>query len=567
MEKGEKIMEKGETVRTILFVAGMILIAPVLISAEVIHVPQDYTTVQDGLNAATAGDTVLVAPGTFTENIIWPQTDEVTLLSEQGADHSALSGGTAGRVILIWEIAAAVINGFTIRDGIAAAEQNGGGIYGYNTNLNLCNCVISENFGGNSWGGAGALFAGGAPVISDNVFTSNEAQQSSVGSALALQDSGALVTRNMFTLNSDPEHSGALSVEYGSVQITRNTFISNPTSGILLWEGSGDIRDNIFINNVPDGIMNDKSGWVHIENNLFYGNPENGIRFSNADTHNHIIGNTIIGSAHGIKISYSDGPLEVNNNIVTGCSEGISINQDEPVGINNNDVWNNTTNYTGIDDPTGSDGNISLDPLFCTCPFGEFFLSQTAAGQSEDSPCVDAGNEPAPGATLTTRTDLAPDTGIRDLGFHYATDAATVTPTATPSQPPMPTTTPSPEPSATPSSSQLGIQIHLNMEYFTPGDHFDLNLEEHNPGPATAVDVFLLLDIFGNFLFWPSWSESLDFETRYLPGNSFQIWHLLAFTWPDNVGAVSNLIFWAAFLTPGSWELISLDYQDFSYGE
>ena len=37
--------------------------------ATVIHVPGDYDTIQGGINAGNPGDTVLVAPGTFYENV------------------------------------------------------------------------------------------------------------------------------------------------------------------------------------------------------------------------------------------------------------------------------------------------------------------------------------------------------------------------------------------------------------------------------------------------------------------------------------------------------------------
>lgn len=71
-------------------------------------------------------------------------------------------------------------------------------------------------------------------------------------------------------------------------------------------------------------------------------------------------------------------------------------------------------------------GNIDQDPVFVKGPRGDFYLSQIAAGQSQNSPCVDPPN--ANGALtataggvdqLTTRTDGAVDTGIMDMGYHY----------------------------------------------------------------------------------------------------------------------------------------------------
>ncbi len=63
-------------------------------------------------------------------------------------------------------------------------------------------------------------------------------------------------------------------------------------------------------------------------------------------------------------------------------------------------------------------GDIDADPLFV----GSYFLSQTAAGQAQTSPAVDAGSDSAQNLGLagyTTRTDGVGDQGKVDMGFHY----------------------------------------------------------------------------------------------------------------------------------------------------
>jgi hypothetical protein len=67
-------------------------------------------------------------------------------------------------------------------------------------------------------------------------------------------------------------------------------------------------------------------------------------------------------------------------------------------------------------------GMIDANPLFVQGPNGFFYLSQVAAGQPADSPCVDAGAGPASNYGMDiywTRTDGVTDSGIVDMGFHY----------------------------------------------------------------------------------------------------------------------------------------------------
>ncbi|MFA5292678.1 MAG: right-handed parallel beta-helix repeat-containing protein [Phycisphaerae bacterium] len=69
--------------------------------------------------------------------------------------------------------------------------------------------------------------------------------------------------------------------------------------------------------------------------------------------------------------------------------------------------------------------NITANPLFAAGPLqGSYYLSQTLAGQTYDSNCVDRGSTPASvlGTKRTTRTDLVDDANALDLGYHYDTD-------------------------------------------------------------------------------------------------------------------------------------------------
>ena len=73
------------------------LLAAASLAQTTIHVGpgQTYTTIQSGINAAANGDTVLVTPGTYKENINF-NGKAIAVISAQGAANTIIQGdGTA----------------------------------------------------------------------------------------------------------------------------------------------------------------------------------------------------------------------------------------------------------------------------------------------------------------------------------------------------------------------------------------------------------------------------------------------------------------------------------------
>ncbi|MFA4980961.1 MAG: right-handed parallel beta-helix repeat-containing protein, partial [Candidatus Omnitrophota bacterium] len=107
-----------------------------------------------------------------------------------------------------------------------------------------------------------------------------------------------------------------------------------------------------------------------------------------------------------------------NNGNTDGGKRGICAYGGANPVVSYNNVWGNANG--DYDGPyTDGGGNISTDPLFVTGPDGDYYLSQTAAGQEADSPCVNAGSREVEADDGTTRTDQKPDSGILDMGYHY----------------------------------------------------------------------------------------------------------------------------------------------------
>jgi hypothetical protein len=66
--------------------------------------------------------------------------------------------------------------------------------------------------------------------------------------------------------------------------------------------------------------------------------------------------------------------------------------------------------------------NKNTNPLFANQGAGDFHLKQITAGESSNSPCVNAGSDLASNlgfALYTTRTDGVPDRTTVDMGYHY----------------------------------------------------------------------------------------------------------------------------------------------------
>src|SRR5215831_21221051 len=73
------------------------LCAPPLF-AKIIHVPADQPTIQAGINAAANGDTVLVSPGTYKENVNF-SGKAITVQSASGAAVTLIDGQQLGVVV------------------------------------------------------------------------------------------------------------------------------------------------------------------------------------------------------------------------------------------------------------------------------------------------------------------------------------------------------------------------------------------------------------------------------------------------------------------------------------
>ena len=105
-----------------LTILQMVLTFCTPLFATTINIPADSLTIQSGLNAALEGDTILVAAGTYYENISWPATNGIKLIGS-GEENCIIDGDSLGSVIRLEEELGGIIDsttlisGFTIQHG------------------------------------------------------------------------------------------------------------------------------------------------------------------------------------------------------------------------------------------------------------------------------------------------------------------------------------------------------------------------------------------------------------------------------------------------------------------
>ncbi|MBC8490275.1 MAG: right-handed parallel beta-helix repeat-containing protein [Bacteroidetes bacterium] len=147
--------------------------------ANVINIPADQPTIQEGINVAIDGDTVLVHPGIYVENINYFKkniTVASLFLTTQDTTYKSLTiidGNQNGSVVTIanGEDSRAILNGFTIRYGSAA---KGGGIYCYESSPSLENVIIIDN-SADYHGGGFFCWRNSSPTLKNVIISGNRA--------------------------------------------------------------------------------------------------------------------------------------------------------------------------------------------------------------------------------------------------------------------------------------------------------------------------------------------------------------------------------------------------------
>lgn len=319
-----------------------LLIITIPTQAKIIRVPADQPTIQAGIDASVNGDTVVVYPGTYFENIIF-NGKKIVLTSRfyenfymsfitstiiNGSKPSDPNKASCVRIIN-GEDETTILQGFTITRGMGTAWPD-------------------EHSPGTYIEGGGILTAFTAPVIQFNVIAYNEAIAKPAGIASAGE--------------------GAIRSGDGNPKILNNVIMFNKGkygAGIVLNYCGGTLRNNLVFGNTGGESYGGGGIWVN-------GSNVNSKIIEN----NTIVGNHSALDGGGILVYNSPGTFIGRNNIIWGNTAGLdpSISPRDNSGL--------TLTFSNVQGGWNGAGNIDIDPMFAD---SGLYLQAI-------SPCVDAGD-------------------------------------------------------------------------------------------------------------------------------------------------------------------------------
>ena len=369
-------------------------------------VPQEYPTIQEGINAAQTGDIVLVSPGVYNELIDF-LGKTITVRSTDGPAVTIIDGGGSGPIVTFQNLEGpgSVLEGFTITNGVAAEGAGitildayptilnntisgntatsgpGGGIMMRNYTPNIDTTLI-PNFSGNIIDGNIAWFGGGGvyvytaydpPEILGNQITGNTLIQGQGGAGVipnSLPGGGGLnlgfgefgassrIRNNQISLNqTDSGASGIRLIGSGFFDVSINDLDANIATNSSWYpqleihnedafSGSVSFSGNSLTNG--GGVAFYGVGDVSISNTTINA-PDSNLGVYAIYGNSAVVSESTLNASSNSVYTYRVTDLEVSDSIITAASGNLAINsyyQYGPVEVNGNTITGGLYGYS-----------------------------------------------------------------------------------------------------------------------------------------------------------------------------------------------------------------------------
>lgn len=280
-------------------------------SHSIIHVPDDFATIQGAVNNAIAGDTIIVRGGTYNENV--KVNKRLTIRSDNGPAHTTVVAEKANAHVFYVTADYVSIKGFTVENAIGKNET---GLYIYaGVHIHADHCNITDNRAvGNAYG-------------------------------FFLSDSTKNTIRNNTASNN---YGDGIYLDYSDSNIlSNNTAVkSNHRNGIRLWHSheNGVYNNDVALNN-QYGIRLDYAHDNILVQNKARSNNRDG--YSLDSSNNNILINNIanLNNEIGISLIHSNENTLINNTASANNEVGISLEASCNSTLKNNRMDGNYYNF------------------------------------------------------------------------------------------------------------------------------------------------------------------------------------------------------------------------------
>ena len=356
-----------------------------------------YTSIQDAVDAASSGDEVWVAAGTYTGtgDYVVEMADDVALYGGFSGTETqrtqrnwisnpvTLDGNHERRVLLGAEDS--TLDGFTVTRG---NQLNGGGMYNEGEFLNelfltISNCTFIDNHSING----GAIYNESSNIkITNCTFGQNGALQ---GGGIYNNNSSPVITSCSFTENSSANAGGAMYNASSDAVISGCYFIGNTVEyvmnaskggGIYTKYGREKLTNCVFRDNEADGF----GGGIYVS----------GTGYGPTLVNCSLSGNEAGDQGGGI---WTEGDSVIKNCIIWGNS---AENSGNDLHDENSSA---TATYSCLNGIFPGTGNLNANPRF---------KGLTDLRLQADSPCIDTGT-----STEAPATDIVGQT--RPIGHGW----------------------------------------------------------------------------------------------------------------------------------------------------